>query len=137
MQYTKKWVYLYQNSDDYTNHAYEMNNDVLTAGEEFVDLNSRAGWIFYANKSGDTKVSLLSEISYEDNDDWEVDIRELYVDENMHIHYDADFEYYTTVYEFFFFIIVNAMGLCLVYLLSSMKDVLQNKNREQIDNGAQ
>jgi len=133
----KKWVYLYQYSNDYTNHAYEMNNDVLTAGEEFVDLNTRAGWIFYANKSGGTKVSLLSEMSYEENDNWEVDTREVYVDENLHIHYDVDFEYYMTVYEFFFFIIVNAMGLCFVFLLSGVKDILKNKNKEKIVNGAQ
>ena len=127
------------------NHSYEIDNDVLTIGDEFIIIKDlmfgwndyKAGWKFYANKCGDTKVTLLSEVEYEENDDWERDIKELYVDENMHIHYDADFEYYTTVYEFFFFIIVNAMGLCFVFLLSGVKDILKSKKQRKIVNGAQ
>ena len=98
-------------------------------------MNYKTGWKFYANESGNTSVSILGERFYDNElskENWDI-----YVDENMHIHYDADFEYYTTVYEFFFFVIVNAMGFGIVFLISGVKDILQNKNRERVETGAQ
>ena len=127
----KKWVCLYVESQQFMNHSCEMDNDVLTIGEEIILVNAlidtsmdyEAGWKFYANKSGNTKVSILSEIEYEENDDWEEETWDIYVDDNLHVHYDADYEYYLKVYEFFFFVIINSMALCVAFLLSGFVDM--------------
>jgi len=136
----KKWVCLYVNSHQFMNHSYDMDNDVLTAGDEYIiakDLmlnwmNYKTGWKFYANKSGNTKVSLLSEIEYEENDDWVEETWDIYVDENLYVHYDVDYEYYLNVYEFFFFVIINFMALCVVFLLSGFIDMRKARRIKQV-----
>lgn len=124
----KKWVCLYVDSNQQMNHTYEMNNDVLTAGGEIeivdglldVGMGRKAGYKFYANKNGDTKVSILSDIEYGEGEDWVKETSNIYVDEKMHVHYDADKEYYMDVYGFFFFIIINSIGISIIFLVSGI-----------------
>lgn len=125
----KKWVCLFVESNDYMNHAYEMSDDVLEVSEkiEIYDginyMSNKSGWKFYANRSGNTKVSILSEIVYDENDDWIKETWDIYVDDSLNVHHNVDFDYYLNVYEFFFFVIVNSLGLCIVFLISGFIDM--------------
>lgn len=129
----KKWVCLYVDSDQFMNHAYELDNDVLTIGEEFMIIDDlmldwmdyKAGWKYYANKSGNTKVSILSEIAYEEDDDWVKETWDVYVDENLYVHYDADLEYFLNVYGFFFFVIFNSIGISIIFFVSGINDMIK------------
>ncbi len=125
----KKWVCLYVDSNQNMNISYEINNDVLTVGDEFVIENSiivnymsyEAGWKFYANKSGNANVSITSVAQY-DNSESDNHIWDIYVDENMYVHYDADFEYYLKVYNFIIFLSVIFLGVSIVFVISAFID---------------
>lgn len=133
----KKWVCLYVDSDQTIDHTYEINSDVLKAGEQFIIMHSamfgwndyKAGWKFYANKSGNAKVFVMGERFYDNElskETWDI-----YVDDNLYVHYDADFEYYLNVYGFFVFIIINSLILSFIFLIAGIVGFIVSRKKEK------
>lgn len=125
----KNWVCLYVDSHQFLEHSYKVNNDVLVAGDEVVivnnlilnDMKYEAGWKFHANKSGNAKVTISSVVQYDHNEFYH-NTWEIYVDDDLYVHYDADFEYYLNVYNFYIFLMVISLVLSTIFVASGIRD---------------